>query len=330
MDVSLVIPARYAAATLPACLDAVVPLLERGELREILLVDDGSEDDTAAIARSHGVTCLRGEGRGPGAARNLGWRAASSPVVWFIDSDCVAEPRALSVLLEHLDDTEVAGVGGSYGNMRPDSLLACLIHEEIVARHAAMPARVDFLATFNVAYRREALEEVGGFDESLKLAQDAELAYRVRKRGHLLAFDRRSRVKHFHPTRLGAYLDTQRRQGYWRVRLYARHPRRAGGDVYSGWLDHFQPLLALSTLALAGLVLWLPVAAAVSATVAAALTLLASLPMTARLLRRTGEARFAAFAGLSFLRAIARGVGLLQGVAALVLGRGARPREAAG
>ena len=93
--VSLVVPGRNAAATLRPCLESVVPLQESGELREILFVDDGSTDDTAELVRRYPVRSIASPGRGPGAARNLGWRAASSPWVWFIDSDCVAEPDAL-------------------------------------------------------------------------------------------------------------------------------------------------------------------------------------------------------------------------------------------
>jgi len=148
--VSLVIPGRNCAETLEKCLNSVVPLLERGELQEILFVDDGSTDNTAEIARRYPVQVITGAGGGPGAARNLGWRQAQGASIWFIDSDCVAEPDALQKLLLHLNDPEVAGVGGSYANLYPDSLLATLIHEEIIARHRRMPQEVNFLGGFNV------------------------------------------------------------------------------------------------------------------------------------------------------------------------------------
>ncbi len=126
--VSLVIPGRNAASTIAICLESVVPLLGSAGLKEIIFVDDGSTDNTAEIVAQYPVRCIAGKGKGPGSARNLGWQAAKTPLVWFIDSDCAAEKDALSILLAHLDDPEIAGVGGSYGNMRLDSLLACLIH----------------------------------------------------------------------------------------------------------------------------------------------------------------------------------------------------------
>ncbi len=309
--VSLVIPGRNASATIRQCLDAVVPLLGRG-VEEIIFVDDGSTDNTARIVSEYPVRAIRGDGRGPGAARNLGWRAARGELVWFIDSDCVAQPDALERLTPHLGDATVGGASGSYGNMRPDSLLACLIHEEIVARHVRMPKRVDFAATFNVVYRRRVLEQINGFDERLLKGQDAELSWRVLAAGYQLGFEVDSRVGHFHETRWLRYLRTQRRQGYWRVFLHLKHRGHSVGDSYSSLLDHVQPPLAM--LALASLPLlafgstrWGPV-------VPFGLLALAQIPMTMRLVRHTRRARYLLFAALSFLRAFWRGVGMTMGV----------------
>jgi GT2 family glycosyltransferase len=328
--ISLVIPARNAVSTLRRCLDAVTPLLGKDGLDEILLVDDGSTDDTPRIAAEYPVRVLSGGGRGPGAARNVGWRAARNPLVWFIDSDCVAEPGALRLLLPHLADPAVAGAGGSYGNMRPDSRLASLIHEEIAARHARMPADVNYLATFNVIYRRDALERVGGFDEGrfngpgAPGAEDIELAFRLHDAGYRLRFEVRSLVGHFHPTRPLRYLRSQRLHGYFRVRLYLEHPNRAAGDSYSGPVDHLQPPLAMLTLATLPLALfgnffWVPL-------LLAALLFAAQLPLTARLVRRRPACW--SFPLLGFPRAFWRGAGMTQAVLARLLApRGAAPSD---
>ncbi|MEM9589673.1 MAG: glycosyltransferase [Planctomycetota bacterium] len=236
-SVTLVIPGRNCASTLDRCLSSVVPLKSSGQLEEIIFVDDGSTDATAEIAARYPVRVIRGTGQGPGSARNLGWQAAESELIWFIDSDCVAEPDALKKLLPHMTDPEVAGVGGSYSNLYPDSLIATLIHEEILARHRRMPQSVNFLATFNVIYRRYVLQYVDGFDESLKLAQDAELAYRIIAAGHRLRFEFESRVGHHHPRSFWRYLRTQCRQGSYRMKLYRSHPSMVSGDSYAGLID---------------------------------------------------------------------------------------------
>lgn len=318
--ISLVIPGRNCAKTLAACLESVVPLVDSGELLEIVFVDDGSRDDTAAIAARYPVRVIQGDGRGPGYARNLGWRAAGGAWVWFIDSDCVAEDTALKWLVSHLQDDSVAGVGGSYANLYPDSLVATLIHEEIVARHREMPDEVDFLATFNVLYRRRVLDETGGFDESLKLAQDAELAFRVRAAGYRLRFDCRSRVGHHHPREFLRYLRTQCRQGRYRMLLYRRHPGKMTGDNYAGWSDFAQPPLAMLAAAAAPLA-WLGLAGTL-ATVVLSVTLLAlQWPMARRIARGAGWRVALSFVPFSTIRAFARGVGAAWGASSLVLGK---------
>ncbi|MCA9297007.1 MAG: glycosyltransferase [Phycisphaerales bacterium] len=323
--VSLVIPGRNCAATLRPCLDAVCAIAaqEDSPLREILFVDDGSTDDTPAIADAYEhVTRIAGEGTGPAAARNLGWRRAAHPLIWFVDSDCVAEPDALELLIPHLEDPAHGGVSGSYGNERPRELLPCLIHEEIIERHRRMKPDVDFLATFNVLYRRAVLEQVGGFDTRYLKGQDAELSFRVLDAGYGLRFEPRSRVGHYHENGWGAYLRTQRQQGYWRVWLHLSHRGRAGGDSYSSFIDHIQPPLAMLVLASLPLLLlpyarWFTVACVV-------LLAAAQLPMTWRITRRCGHAKYLMFGVMSFIRAFWRGIGLSLGTVHYMLRRDAR------
>lgn len=316
--VTLVIPGRDCERTIKNCLEAVTQINNRpaSRLAEIIFVDDGSRDRTAEIAKTFDVTIISGHGNGPGAARNLGWRAAQHPLIWFVDSDCVTEPDALDILLPFMDDDEFGGVSGSYGSMTDHSLLSRLIHEEIVERHRRMGRRVNFLATFNVLYRRAALEQVGGFDERFLKGQDAELSFRVQAAGYALGFDIRSRVRHYHPTRWWSYLRTQRQQGYWRLFLHTSHRGHSMGDSYSGFVDHVQPPLAMLSLAALPLLAfagwrWLPVGVV-------ALLALAQLPMTVRLLKRLNQPTYVLYALMGFVRAYWRGLGLTHGTLALV------------
>lgn len=321
-SVSLVIPGRNCAATIAACLGSVVPLLADPSipLQEIIFVDDASTDHTAAIVAHFPVTYLKGEGKGAGAARNLGWQCAMHPFVWFIDADCVASPDALPLLLKQFDNNKVAGVGGSYGNMHTDSLLACLIHEEIIERHRSMARRVDFLATFNVVYRKEVLIKLRGFDERFLKAQDAEFAWRVVDAGFELGFEIDSRVKHFHATAWRPYLRTQLDQGYWRVWLHLTHRGRARSNSYSNLTDHLQPPLALLCLASLPLLpatgtYWPPL-------VLLGCLMAAQWPMTRRLLRRTRNPAFFCFPIMASVRALWRGAGMTLGILSVLKQRG--------
>ncbi len=320
-DVTLVVPARDAGRTIASCLDAVCAIRDAAgsRLARILLVDDGSTDDTADIASVRGVEVIAGSGRGAGAARNLGIAVASTPFVWFVDADCVAAPDALDRLLPHLDDPTVAGVGGTYDIAADATLLERLIHEEIKVRHDAMPEDVDFLATFDVLYRRDVLNEIGGFDERYLKGQDAELAFRVLEAGHRLRFERRSAVRHHHADRLSRYLRVQRQQGYWRVALHLEH-RGRGANSYSGALDHLQPFVAAALVGSLPAIAWWPWGGLVPAVFAVVL-LLMQLPMTGRMIARAGGA-MVFFMALGWIRSIWRSVGLAHGVVDRLLARG--------
>ena len=307
-SVSLVIPCRNAGATLRACLESAQPLLARGELTEIIVVNDGSTDDTAGIAAEFPVRTIEGPCRGPGAARNAGWRQAQTDLVWFVDADCVIHNNALSRLMCFFEDDTVVGAGGSYGNMREDSLLACLIHEEIRVRHRRMSNKVDYLATFNVLYRHKALAAVGGFAEQYVAAEDAELAFRLLKNGGHLRFDVDSLVSHFHETKLRRYLRAQYRNAFYRIPLYFEHPEFASGDAYSGPADHLQPPLAMLLLVTLPLLFWSPWRWV--PIILAGLLAATQIPMMFQLTRAMRQARYLAFSALGFIRAFARGFGM--------------------
>ena len=320
--VTLVIPARDAGKTMGACLTAVDRVREQvgGALKHVIVVDDGSKDDTREVIQQFDVELLESGGQGAGAARNIGWRHAKTPLVWFVDSDCEPDVDSLTALLPHMDDARVGGVGGTYGIRSKPTLLERLIHEEIVARHARMKTEVNFLATYNVLYRREVLENLNGFDERYYKGQDAEFAFRVIEAGHILHFNHDSVVMHHHEQQFGRYLYIQRLQGYWRVALHLEHSGHSAGDSYSSLSDHIQPFLPVLFLAFLPLVFfpwgWVFSAACLLALV------IAQVPRSLELIRRTSDVRMAAFVVMSTIRAFWRSTGLVQGVIDRILKRG--------
>lgn len=320
MQVSIVIPARNAATTLGACLDACLTQTHPG--CDVVVVDDGSTDGTAAVAESRGARCIAQEPRGPAAARNRGAAATTSDVVAFTDADCVPRPDWVERLIAALDD-EAGAVGGTYDIANPESMLARMIQAEVALRHRRFGRDVDFLGSYNLAVRREAFEAVGGFDEdfSAASAEDNDLAYRLTAAGWKLRFAPEAVVAHHHPDRLGRYLRTQARHGFWRVRLYAKHPKRASGDRYAGLADLAAPGIALVFLALLlGLpLLWAltPMGRLVYASALFVVFIVYAairVPPAARLAIHARNPRYFEFGDVCALRDVARGLGMLRGV----------------
>lgn len=261
MRASIIIPAHNAEATLAECLKAC--LNQDHPALEVIVVDDGSTDATPRIAQEYPVHYIRQELSGPAAARNRGAQEAQGRFLVYTDADCVPARDWLGRLLDGFDEDTVA-VGGTYTNAERGNLLADFVHEEIVMRHATFKDEVDFLGSFNVAYRQEAFASAGGFDESFKAAsgEDNDLSYRLQALGKL-RFAPDARVAHHHPTRVGPYLRTQRRHGFWRVKLYFKHPRRTfSGDRYARLFDLLAPQYAFCLTAL-GVALVLIIVAAI-------------------------------------------------------------------
>lgn len=314
---SIVVPAYNAAKTLAECLEACssqnVPV-------QVIVVDDGSTDRTAAIVREHPVEYLYQDNAGPASARNFGARAAKAHVVAFTDSDCVPEPNWIEALLKGFV-SGAAAVGGTYGIANPESLLPRMIHAEIRLRHERFSGDVDFLGSFNVAYDRERFWDVGGFDEDFKAAsgEDNDLAYRLADRGNRLRFTRDAVVKHYHPQRLLPYLRTQSRHGFWRMKLYAKHPQRAAGDRYASLLDLWSPGVALLAVLFSvfAVVLW-PAEMARIPVVATAIWVnvlwcVIHVPKALAMYRAEGDARMLLFVPVAMLRDLARAWGMGRG-----------------
>ncbi|OGR51656.1 MAG: hypothetical protein A2049_10155 [Elusimicrobia bacterium GWA2_62_23] len=249
--VSVVVPVYNGARTIGLALDALLAQTHKG--LEIIVADDGSTDATPELVKGRPVKYLRQENAGPAKARNLGWRAAAGEIIFFTDADCVPEPAWVEKLLRLFEEPGVAAAGGTYGLRNPESLVAQCIHYDIQYRHSRLGREVSYIGSFSLAVRRTALEQVGGFDETFRIAcgEDADLSYRLFKAGHKFRFDKECWVAHHFPTGAVHFVRQQFWRGYWIMKLLAKHGS-TGSPGYSNFLDALQPPLfglALGALA---------------------------------------------------------------------------------
>lgn len=174
MNVAVVVPTKDSARTLRPCLESIQAQTLSPE--HVLVVDNHSSDATPAIASDLGTTLLIA---GPErcAQRNAGWRAVASDAVAFIDSDMVLEPAVLEQAVAVLSSDEAVGAvvipEVSFGE---GFFAGCRALEKSL--YVGDP-RVEAARVF----RREALEQVGGYDESLTAGEDWDLADRVAAAG---------------------------------------------------------------------------------------------------------------------------------------------------
>jgi len=157
---------------------------------EVVVVDGNSSDGTLDIVKKYPVKLVSEQGFGFGHARNLGVKNASGDIVFFIDSDCYAEPDWIEKTLPHFDSNpEVAGVTGRTILWNTESAVARFL--ACVGGRMNMPNQRKYMKiapTMNLALRREVFEQIGGFDETLIRCEDTDLTYKISK-GHKILYE---------------------------------------------------------------------------------------------------------------------------------------------
>ena len=195
VEVTVVVPVLDGAEVLGGCLDALAA--QRGVSFEVVVVDNGSRDGSAALARSHPVVdrVVVEAQRGSYAARNAGVRAARAEVLAFTDADCRPAPDWLAEALRALDGADL--VGGAVEAVVSDRPTvwerydrATYLDQERTVRDEA------YAATANLVVRAHVLREVGGFDPGLASSGDLEWGRRATSAGFRLVHAPAARVQH--------------------------------------------------------------------------------------------------------------------------------------
>ncbi len=186
--VSVIMPVYNGRAFLPRSLPPLIEMLARGELVEVIVVDDSSTDDTAAIAAALGAVVMPSGGRlGPGGARNQAAPLAKGEVLWFVDADVVVHHDAAQELRGAFLEPGVTAVFGSYDD-QPLALNFLSQYKNLVHHYYHHRGRSD-ASTFWAGcggVRKDSFLAAGGFDVvryTRPSIEDIELGYRLRALG---------------------------------------------------------------------------------------------------------------------------------------------------
>jgi glycosyltransferase involved in cell wall biosynthesis len=212
-EISVYIPAYNVAKFLRRSIESV--LGQSLAPAEILVIDDGSADNSAEIAGSYpAVTLVRHErNRGLAAARNTAFRSARCDFVASLDADCVADPSWLANLAPHLSDPKVGGVGGALAEGVQASM-ADRWRQAHMPQHWGQESirNPKFLFGCNNVFRKSAVLGVGGYEESMRSnGEDCDLSRRLRAKDWQLIYDPRARATHLRSDTVRSILDA-----YWR------------------------------------------------------------------------------------------------------------------
>ena len=189
LSLSIVVPTYRRANSLGRLVDALMPQIGSRPDRELIIVNDGGHDagyDSAIARHRAGLTYLvAARNGGPGAARNLGAKAAKGDFLVFIDDDCVAPPDWLDTLATILaDHPEFDAVGGQTQPLisaRPGFFERLLIEAGCYPNPIYYDGFLIVMVSACLAVRRSVFDRLGGFDERLVLAaEDRNLTTRLR------------------------------------------------------------------------------------------------------------------------------------------------------
>ena len=234
--VSVIVCTYNGERTLPDCLEGLLDL-EYPDF-EVIVVDDGSTDSTAAIAREYGFRLITTENLGLSNARNIGMHAATGEIVAYLDDDARPDPHWLTYLAATFLTTEHVGVGGPNITHPGDGPIAeCVGKSPGNATHVLLSDReAEHIPGCNMAFRKAYLEEIGGFDKRFRVAgDDVDICWRLQQRGWTLGFSPAAVVWHHRRNSIRAYWKQQRGYAKAEALLKKKWPEKYNASGHLVW-----------------------------------------------------------------------------------------------
>lgn len=235
--VSVVVCSYNGAATLRGCLESLMDLDYPDY--EVILVDDGSLDNTPEIANDFPqVVYYHQENRGLSVARNVGARLAKGEIVAYTDSDCVVDEHWLRYLVDAMYDQGVAAIGGP--NITPPSdgwVAKCVAASPGNPSHVMLDDQhAEHVPGCNMAFHRETLLGLGGFDPQFRQAgDDVDVCWRFLDAGLPIGYASGAMVWHHRRATVAAYARQQKGYGRSEAMVHFKHPQRCGSFGRSRW-----------------------------------------------------------------------------------------------
>jgi GT2 family glycosyltransferase len=227
------------ARTLRRCLQGISEL--RYPRYEVIVVDDGSSDQSAAVASEFDVRLISIEQRGLSAARNVGLAAARGEIVAYLDDDAWPDADWLRFLVLAFRTSSHAAIGGP--NLPPADdgpVAACVANSPGGPTHVLLSdSEAEHIPGCNMAYRREALARIGGFDPQFVTAgDDVDVCWRLQDSGETLGFHAAAVVWHRRRASVRAYWRQQVGYGRAEALLERKWPERYNRRGHATWSGH--------------------------------------------------------------------------------------------
>jgi O-antigen biosynthesis protein len=234
--ISVVVCTYNGSRTIRDCLEGLA--LVDYPMFEVIVVDDGSTDGTADIVREYDVRLIRTDNRGLSNARNTGLHAATGEIIAYLDDDARPEVHWLKYLAATFATTTHAGVGGPNIPPPDDGPIAdCVANAPGGPVHVLLSdSEAEHIPGCNMAFRKECLEAIGGFDPQFRVAgDDVDICWRLQECGWTLGFHPAAVVWHHRRNSLRTYWKQQCGYGKAEALLKKKWPEKYTGTGQLSW-----------------------------------------------------------------------------------------------
>jgi glycosyltransferase involved in cell wall biosynthesis len=205
--ISVCIPVYNGSSTIADCLKSIQN--QEYSNKEIIVIDDGSTDNSGEIAKQYADVVITQENKGKAITRNIGAKASTGEIIAFIDSDCIAPSDWLSKSVKNLSEDGVRCCGGGYLVESEGNFIEQFAGLELYFRRENLPKFVNTLVTNNFVCYKDIFNKVGGFPENnFNYSHDMELSYQISKITKII-WDHDNPVIHHHRSVLKNYLKQQ-------------------------------------------------------------------------------------------------------------------------
>jgi glycosyltransferase involved in cell wall biosynthesis len=199
--ISIIVPVFNGEKTIRNCLEALVNQTYPAERYEIIVVDNGSYDNTVNIVEEFPVRLLfEKRAHNSYMARNLGIKQAKAEVIVFIDADCIAEKDWLANLVEPFHDENIGVVAGEVLSPEPKNLIqGFYTFSGFLEQEKKVKNKISAIGAGNTAIRKIIFDIIGQFDENFRWGGDNDFGVRIQKETtYLIRFAKKAIVYHFH------------------------------------------------------------------------------------------------------------------------------------